>query len=372
MASISDKRIVFFNRSSIHYRKNIYELLDRELKVCFFFGDSRPGDIKPVDVSVLSHFKGYIHNISLGPFYWQRGVLKLLRSEYSVFLTPGDTYCLSTWLMLLLARTFNKKIYLWTHGAYGNEVGLKRTLALLRVKLSTGLFLYGNYAKDILERWGASPQKLHVIYNSLSYDEQIPIRSQLTPSLLFENHFNNSWCNLVFIGRLTRVKKLDQTLKAVAILRDQNVNVNITFIGDGAIRDSLESITKELSIEDRVWFYGACYDEKAIAEFLYNADVCVSPGNVGLTAMHAMTFGCPVISHNNFPMQMPEFEAIEEGKTGAFFIENDVEDLARAIKNWFDSAKDRDVIRNNCYRVIDEKYNPHVQINVFKNAILGE
>ena len=165
------------------------------------------------------------------------------------------------------------------------------------------------------------------------------------------------------------MKKLDQILKAVKLLKDDGVSYNVTFIGDGVVREQLESLTTELGLQDSVWFYGALYDEKKIAEFLYNADLCVSPGNVGLTAMHAMTFGCPVISHNSFPKQMPEFEAIEPGNTGAFFKENDIEDLARAIKQWSDTCDDREAVRKACYKVIDEKYNPHVQIETIKKAI---
>lgn len=57
------------------------------------------------------------------------------------------------------------------------------------------------------------------------------------------------------------------------------------------------------------------------AELIYNADLCVAPGNIGLTAMHAMMFGCPCISHNDFSWQMPEFEAIVPYKTGNFLKE---------------------------------------------------
>lgn len=71
-------------------------------------------------------------------------------------------------------------------------------------------------------------------------------------------------------------------------------------------------------VDKNVWFYGSCYDEQTNAELIYNADMCVAPGNVGLTAIHAMTFGCPVITHSDFKWQMPEFEAIHPGKTGDF------------------------------------------------------
>lgn len=362
-------KVCFFNRSSIHYRKNIYMLMDKELPCDFYFGDSRPGKIEPIPYELLGHFKGEFHNVSFGSFYWQKGVLKLLKSDYTDLITPGDTYCLSTKVMLFFAKMYKKNIYLWTHGAYGDEKGFKKWMCIRSKAKAKGVFLYGEYAKNILVKWGVPEAKLHVIYNSLSYDEQLPLRNSITPSDFYQKHFDNNHPNIVFIGRLTTVKKLDQVLKAVALLKEQGQLYNVTFIGDGTERQGLESLTKELGLENNVWFYGACYDEKQIAEFLYNADLCVSPGNVGLTAMHAMMFGCPVISHDNFPQQMPEFEAIERGKTGDFFKENDINSLAEAIKRWQASCGNREEIRKACYKVIDEKYNPHVQIETLRNAI---
>ena len=82
-----------------------------------------------------------------------------------------------------------------------------------------------------------------------------------------------------------------------------------------------------------------CFDEKINAELIYNADLCVAPGNIGLTAMHVLMFGCPAISHNNFKWQMPEFESIIPGHTGDFFEYDNVEDLARSISQWFTSKR---------------------------------
>lgn len=83
-------------------------------------------------------------------------------------------------------------------------------------------------------------------------------------------------------------------------------------------KQQLQQQVKSYNLANNIWFYGACYDEIKNAALIYNADLCVSPGNVGLTAMHSMVFGTPVITHNDFKWQMPEFEAIEPGKTGDF------------------------------------------------------
>lgn len=365
---MSTHKICFFNRSSIHYRKNIWLLMDKELPCDFYFGDSRPGKIKPIPYDLFEHFKGEFHNVKIGRFYWQKGVLSLLRSDYTDIITPAETFCLSSWFLILFAKMYHKNIYTWTHGAYGNENVFKRIVIKWKIRHLKGCFLYGEYARDILVKWGVPQSKLHVVYNSLNYDEQLPIRNELVLSDFYQRHFMNENRNLVFIGRLTRVKKLDQVLRAVAKLRDEGLSLNVTFVGDGVEKQKLTADAKELNLEN-VWFYGACYDEKQIAQLLYNADLCVSPGNVGLTAMHAMSFGCPVISHNNFPMQMPEFEAIEDGKTGVFFKENDVNSLAESIKKWIYTCGDRDSVRTACYKVIDEKYNPHVQLEKIRTII---
>jgi glycosyltransferase involved in cell wall biosynthesis len=84
-------------------------------------------------------------------------------------------------------------------------------------------------------------------------------------------------------------------------MRSRGFFCNAVLIGDGEDRLRLEGIVKERGVNKQVWFYGACYDEKQNAELIYNADMCVVPGDVGLTAIHSMMFGTPVISHNYFP-----------------------------------------------------------------------
>ena len=135
------------------------------------------------------------------------------------------------------------------------------------------------------------------------------------------------------------------------------------------MKSDLQALSRELGLENQVWFYGACYDEKVNAELLYNADLCVSPGNVGLTAIHSLMFGCPDLTHDNFKMQMPEFESIVSGKTGDFFEYGNVDSLAQKIGQWFDNSKDRELIRKNCFEEIDNSWNPEYQIDVFKRAL---
>lgn len=348
-----------------HYRTNIFQLMDKELHCDFVFGDSYL-DVKKMDYSLLSNVREIKNKHVCGNWYYQCGALSLL-GRYKKLFVVGDVHCLSTWAILLLAKAFRTKVYLWGHGWYGKESGLAACFKKIYFKLTHGVFLYGTYAHNLMISKGFSPEKLHVIYNSLDYDHQITIRQSLRSSDIFQCHFRNNYPNVIFVGRLTPVKRLDMLLDCLAVLRQKDVTINLTFIGDGEKREALEKRTHELHLDDSVWFYGACYDEHVLSSLIYNADVCVSPGNVGLTAMHSMVFGTPVITHNNFPYQMPEFEAIQKGETGDFFEYDDVTSLADTLDMWLTKQScRREAVRESCYRIIDTFYNPHYQIRILK------
>ena len=83
-----------------------------------------------------------------------------------------------------------------------------------------------------------------------------------------------------------------------------------------------------------------------------------------------MVFGTPCITHNDFPYQMPEFEAIKEGVTGSYFERDNVNDLAGQIDRWFDdNGLKRDEVRRACMKEIDDEWNPYFQIEVLKKNL---
>ena len=216
---------------------------------------------------------------------------------------------------------------------------------------------------------GFNPDKLHVIHNSLAYSKQLKIRENMSSLDIYKEHFGNEYPVLLFVGRLTKVKRLDMLVQVVKIAADNNRPVNLILIGTGEQWEELQKMVRDLGIEQYVWFYGASYNEEELSKLIYNANLCVAPGNVGLTAMHALVYGCPVVTHNNFKEQMPEFEAIETGRTGDFFEQNKVDSLYRTICSWLERHKDRDEVRKEAYHEIDTKWNPHVQLNVIRKAL---
>jgi glycosyltransferase involved in cell wall biosynthesis len=130
-------------------------------------------------------------------------------------------------------------------------------------------------------------------------------------------------------------------------------------------------LSRKSGLSKRYWFYGACYEEAVIGEMYYNATACISPGNVGLTAIHSLMYGCPVITHSDFSKQMPEFEAIRVGSTGDFFEYGNAGSLAETIEAWLKGHYPKnEALRNDCFRIIDEKFNPYYQIKVLNSQLL--
>ena len=362
-------KLCLINNYAQHYRTSIFKLIDQEYDCDFVFGDSM-GDVKKMDYTLLKGNVKEVHNKKLGGAYFQKGVLKLLGEKYNRYIMLGETRCISTWIFLLLSKIYkNKKVYLWSHGWYGKESNIERIIKKVFFKLSDGIFLYGNYARELMIKEGFNNDKLFVIHNSLAYDEQLSTRNQLKKGEIYTAHFANNNNNLVFVGRLTEVKKLDMILYAMSKCKTVGKEYNLTLIGGGEKKEELEKLTKELNLTKNVWFYGPCYNETELGNLIYNADLCVSPGNVGLTAMHSLVFGTPVISHNNFPLQMPEFESIIEGKTGTFFEYDNIESFAQKINEWFSTFHDREKIREMCMKEIDEYWTPYYQIEVLKTNL---
>lgn len=359
-----------FNDPSI-YREAIYKLMDESYD-CDWYFDELDSSLKSFDVRELQHVYE-LKRVNIGPFYWVKGLLPLLWKGYKVYLMRGATRNLSSFVFLILKKIFfpQKKVIFWTHGFYGKESKLETLLFKKPLfMLADRNLCYGNYARDIMINKGFSPERVHVIYNSLNYSIQYALRNKMELNGIFRDHFSNASPVIVMIGRLNMRKKLDYLLYAVKQLKEQGEDYNLVLIGSGEHQDQLQTLCAMLDIMNQVWFYGPCFDEYQNANLLYNADICVVPGDIGLTAIHAMMFGCPCISHNCFSTQGPEFEAIKPGITGDFYENGNIGSLSFKISNWFKQHQNfREEVRKECYKEIDTLWNPQNQITILKQYL---
>lgn len=367
-------RICFVSNHPSHYRLPIYRLMEDAFDVEWHFSLLDPS-IKAIDPEEFR--SATIHKATLlgkrKTKYWQHGIAGLAsRTDADTFLMLGEPNCLSTWIAAWRIRLFHpsKRVYFWAHGWYGNERGLRRCFNKLFFRAAHGIFTYGRRAKELMVKEGFDAGRIFVIHNSLDHQAQLQLRGQISRSDILAGHFGNADVNLIFIGRLTQVKRLDLAIEALARLNaGGGRRYTLTIVGNGEQAALLLQQAARLGQQDNVWLYGECYDQQTNARLITEADICVSPGNVGLTAMHAMVFGTPVITHDNLPMQMPEFEAVRPGLTGDFFSYGDAASLARTIERWVDTHPDRRAVSQACCDEIDSNWTPQFQLNALKQVI---
>lgn len=364
---MSKTKIFFSDVAGTHYRTGIFTLLDKYYDITWCFGKGNK-TIPKIDDNLLKKVRRtYIVNL-FSNWYWQKGIVKSLWKDYDYYILNGELYSLAVWIFTFINKLFfRKKVYYWSHGWYGRESNLKKKLKSVYFTMPTGAFFYGNHAREIMKKEGLSIENIHVVHNSLDYSKQLLLRKNSLSDNILKEHFGNDNFNIIFIGRLTNSKKLDMLINAVTLLKKENLFFNVTVVGEGEAKSKLFELAESQNVP--CWFYGACYDEELNAQLIASADICVSPGNVGLTAIHSMMFGTPVITHDNFPYQGPEFEAVRQNETGSFFKENDTESLSTAIKNWVFTHKDRNEIRQKCYNEIDSAWNPKYQLKVISEVI---
>jgi glycosyltransferase involved in cell wall biosynthesis len=306
---------------------------------------------------------------------WQRGLMGLaLSRRWNAIIYLGSPNYVSTWISALLARLTGKRVLFWSHGWTKPPTGVRSLTRNIFYSLAHDLLLYGRWAKTIAIAQGFDPSRVHVVSNSLDVEAQrralaaIPASrpAEVRRELFGEDRTPVLCCTT----RLTRLRRLDMLLDAVAQLRDQGKPSNVAIIGDGPERSNLQAQAERLNL--KVAFLGACYDEGRIGEVLLASNACVAPGQVGLTAMHALAFGVPVISHGDPSRQMPEFESIVPGVTGSLFEEGSVQSLASAIEPWIRASTIDPATRQACRTMIDRFWNPSFQTEVILRAVDGE
>lgn len=333
------------------YRKAIYELMQEELDVDFYCGDHSVEGIAllPMNKELRNVYKGK-------KLIWQKGAIRrAFTKRYDAYILTGNAGIRSNWIIALLARLTGRKVYLWAHGLKGNESRSELYKNLWYMRLAGNALLYGEKAQKRLAQHGFT--RTTVIYNSLDYDSQLAIRNRANNETLLHDHFNNKLPVICFLGRVNAAKKIDMLLQAIV-----DIECNLIIVGSGPEEERLRAMAAELGITHKVWFHGKCYDEDVIGNILKGSAATVNPGSIGLTAIHSLMFGTPVITHDNLTSQFPEAEVIIDGVTGYYYREGSIESLHQTILKAIGSPKQSEA----CYEIIEKKYNPHVQIEIMK------
>jgi len=165
---------------------------------------------------------------------------------------------------------------------------------------------------------------------------------------------DNSVCNLISIGRLDKNKNHLFLIDVVLDLKNNNIPVHLTIVGEGDQRVALQEKIEHLNLSNQISLVGL---QEKVEVYLWNADLYIHSAiteGFGLTLVEAMAAGLPITSLNGGGNK----NLIHHGENGFIIEEQDVNLFSKSVielfqnnstyklmsKNATDFAKQFDII----------------------------
>ena len=264
----------------------------------------------------------------------------------------------------------------WGIGIMRPEYGLKWLLRRCFLKLFSGHLLYGHWAKEHLVSKGFDVRKIWVVYNSLDYQKMRSLRNCIEKEKIDAVRkilTGNISTPIIFhSGRLVQRKKIDFIIDAVALLKRQKYEVHLLVVGDGPEMANLQKHCAIKTVKDQIHFFGSCYDELTLALLMRSCDVSVTAGQLGLFAIQSLTYGLPVITHDNRErISGPESESIIHNQTGFIFEQDNIESLVDCLSTVLFPRFDKNYYQDACSEMITQFYNPQNQAAIINKAVIS-
>ena len=166
---------------------------------------------------------------------------------------------------------------------------------------------------------------------------------------------------VVSVARLVEKKGLSYAIRAVAALRRDGVDIALDIVGDGPLRDSLQSLIAELGMTNAVRIIGARSRDE-VARVMEAAHLFAAPSvtardgdmeGIPVALMEAMASGVPVVAtrHSGIP------ELVEDKVSGMLVPERDTDALAAAFR-WLVEHPERWIaLATAAHEAVERDYN---------------
>lgn len=203
-------------------------------------------------------------------------------------------------------------------------------------------------AEDLASITGLPLECIHVIYNPV-----------VTAKLLEKGmeQLDHPWFAsgeppvILGVGRLTKQKDFPTLIQAFALMQ-QSYSARLMILGEGEEQAHLETLVRELGLEEAVAFPGFVANPYA---YMAQASMCVLSSaweGFGNVLVEAMAVGTPVVSTD---CKSGPAEILENGQYGRLVTIGDVKGLAEAIISTLVSPIDSEVLRQRALKFSSER-----------------
>ena len=376
-------RVLIQQPSLAKYRVPVYRLLNQDpnLEVTVVYGQD--GGLPNVPPDGFTAIHRPHRELGVGrrrPFVWQWQQVRLASREHcDVLVMVWNTRWLTLPLALWRARRQGVRTVLWGHGYSKDEAAWRAKLRTRIGRMADALLLYSRGVADRYRECGFDAADVFVAPNTLDQSAIQAARSdwlaepQKLAAFREANGVKGTDQNLLYVSRFAPENRVDLLIRAVARLAPQRPQLRLNLIGKGepCARD-LKALAADLGIADRVRFLGAIYDESSLAPWFLSADVFCYPENIGLSLLHAMGYGVPVVTADDASIQNPEFEALRDGENGCTYRTGSAEALAEVLAALLDDDTERMRLGRAALNTATREFGLEAMVDGFRAAVVGE
>lgn len=151
--------------------------------------------------------------------------------------------------------------------------------------------------------------------------------------------------DFLYVGRLIEYKRIDVIIKALSNVY-KNRDFRLHIVGEGAEKESLQKLCKNLGVEKKVIFYGQMSrnDVFELMKKCFSFIMVSENETFGMVYLEAMLAGCVTIASKNGGID----GIIKDNENGFLSTQGDVADLERTLTKIINMKKDLIYkIRNN-------------------------
>lgn len=322
------KKVLIIQEYFPVYRKPFFDLLAKKYDLTLIVSDSNFGSINAEeDVSYVKKI-GKLKSYLKGNFFWLENLTNVDFNQYHIIVLGAAPRNLSFLYLMFYLKMRGKKTIFWGQfwSATSSKFGFM--LRMLLLQLSSAIMFYTD--KECLDY---KKTKIGKVSNKpiIGLNNGLDLRNI---SKFREEYSLDREYSILFIGRLTEKSNLLQLLEAITISKFRK-KIKLNIIGNGELLDICKIFVNEKSINNNVIFHGSLTDEKEISKVVNKCALFIYPGNVGLSLIHAMSYGLPCIIHNNHKHHGPEVSALIDSSGGTFYSKNSIYSIAESIDQYF-------------------------------------
>jgi len=218
---------------------------------------------------------------------------------------------------------------------HGLSISLQKMIRNWSINKSNLIITPSQHLKNFIDKIGFD-KNIFVINNGVNIEQHNKV--------VLENNI----IQLLVVSRLVSQKNIDSIIKAVKVMENENIILNI--VGDGSEINNLKLLVKKYELDKKINFIGKIENTK-LNEYLKNADIFIQASNYeGLphSILEAMNFEIPILSTDVggcsvllnkgergyiIPMPVSEVE-ISEGIRKIINNKNEAKSKAKLAKNY--------------------------------------